>query len=227
MSQWENAPLFTREEGGLLDEGGLRLEKRNNRYAEVKKAGYRISSLINENRILFDIGLDSEHEKKNWETYLCYIDGIITDSLLQTVAASLGYLLDETEVERQPKPLFATRLELSQPDLVFEPSLEKEIVNNFYDTALSLVDDIMGMAGLIPRIAKSKEGANYIEVVRKHPELKQLREIYILRLEKVIGEAKEEANRYLHYSHLWTESRKEHLQCFLEFSRQVRKQRKI
>ena len=130
-------------------------------------------------------------------------------------------------VERQPKPLFATRLELSQPDLVFQPSLEKEIVNNFYDTALSLVDDIMGMAGLIPRIAKSKEGANYIEAVRKHPELKQLREIYILRLEKVIGEAKEEANRYLHYSHLWTESRKEHLQCFLEFSRQVRKQRKI
>ena len=193
----------------------------------MKKAGYRISSLIDENRILFDIDLDGEQEKKNWETYLCYIDGIITDSLLQTVAASLGYLLDETEVERQPKPLFATRLELSQPDLVFQPSLEKEMVNNFYDTALSLVDDIMGMAGLIPRIAKSKEGANYIEAVRKHPELKQLREIYILRLEKVIGEAKEEANRYLHYSHLWTESRKEHLQCFLEFSRQVRKQRKI
>ena len=68
-------------------------------------------------------------------------------------------------------------------------------MNNFYDTALSLVDDIMGMAGLIPRIAKSKEGANYIEAVRKHPELKQLREIYILRLEKVIGEAKEEANK--------------------------------
>ena len=223
VSQWDHAPLFTREEDGerLLNQKD-RAEKRNARYAEVKRAGIRILTLINENRILFDTDLDDEHEKRTWSTYLRYIDGIITDSLLQAVASSLGYLLDETDVEKQPKPLFATRLELSQPDLVFQPSLEKDIVNNFFDTALSLVDDIMGMAGLIPRIATSKAGGNYIETIRKHPELKRLRAIYISRLEKVIGQAKEEADKYLDYSHLWTESRKEHLQCFLEYSRQVR-----
>ena len=223
VSRWEDAPLFMRAEDGdrLLNQRD-RAEKRNARYAEVKRAGIRILTLINENRILFDTDLDDEREKRTWSTYLRYIDGIITDSLLQAVATSLGYLLDETDVEKQPKPLFATRLELSQPDLVFQPSLEKDIVNNFYDTALSLVDDIMGMAGLIPRIATSKAGANYIETIRNHTELKRLKDIYISRLEAVIAEAKEEADKYLDYSHLWTESRKEHLQCFLEFSRQVR-----
>ena len=223
VSRWDDAPLFMREEDGerLLNQRE-RTEKRNARYAEVKRTGIRILTLINQNRILFDTDLDDEDEKRKWSTYLRYIDGIITDSLLQAVAASLGYLLDETDVEKQPQPLFATRLELSQPELVFQPSLEKDIVNNFYDTALSLVDDIMGMAGLIPRIAGSKAGANYIETIRKHPELKRLRAIYISRLEKVIGQAKEEADKNLEYSHLWTESRKEHLQCFLDFSRQVR-----
>ena len=201
-------------------------EKRNARYAEVKKAGIKIMEMINENRILFDIDLDDEQEKRAWSTYLRYIDGIVTDSLLQAVATSLGYLLDETDVEMQPKPLFSTRLELSQPDLVFQPSLEKDIVNNFYDTSLSLVDDIMGMVGLIPRIAASKSGANYIETIRKHPELKRMKATFISRLETVICEAKEEADRYLDYSHLWTESRKEHLRCFLEYSRQVREQQK-
>ena len=221
MSQWDNAPLYTREDSGkgLLIQRQEREQKKAARYSEVKKAGIKVLTLINENRSLFDIDLDNEDETKAWEVYLRYIDRIITDSLLQAVASSLGFLLDETDVEKQPEPLFATQLELNQPKLVFEPSLEKEIVNNFYDTAISLVDDIMGMAGLIPRIFKA--GANYTETVSKHPELKRLRGIYISRLEKVIGQAKEEAEKYLDYSHLWTESRKEQLNFFLEFSRQV------
>ena len=193
------------------------------RYDEMTAAATKITALVKENKELFEVDLDDEVNKKAWTIYLKHIDNIVADSLLQTVAVSLGYILDETDVKKEPKPLFATRLELSQPDIVFQPSLEREMVNNFFDQAISLVEDIIGMASLVPRISIQKNaGVDYMESVKKHPELKRLRDDYINRLEKVIKKAKEKKDSYLEYSHLWLESRTEHLHYFLNYCRQVR-----
>ena len=223
ISQWEEKALFVRsdDEVGLLNLTD-RMENKSIRYIEIKEASKKITSLIRENLALFEIDLDEEGPKKAWSIYLRNIDAIVTDSLLQSVAVSLGYLLDQTDIKKKPKPLFNTKLQLSQPDVVFEPSVEREIVNNFFDMALSLVDDIMGMASLVPRIAIQKtSGTNYLETIRKHPELKRLREDYIARVEKVIQKAKDQRDKYMDFSHLWVESRKDHLYYFLNYSRQV------
>ena len=54
--------------------------------------------------------------------------------------------------------LFDVRLELSEPDIIFEPSLDTAIVNNFYDQILNIVDDVFHMTRLVPRVALPKEG---------------------------------------------------------------------
>ena len=47
--------------------------------------------------------------------------------------------------------LLQVKLELSEPDIIFEPSLDNNIVNNFYDQILELIDDVFHMTRLIPR----------------------------------------------------------------------------
>ena len=222
-SQWEEVALFVREEDGqqLLNLRD-REENKKARYAAVTKAAVRIHELVRENEKLFEVELDDANSLKNWGVYLKHIDNIVADSLLQTVAVSLGYILDETDVNQKPRPLFATRLELSQPDIVFQPSLDRDIVNNFLDQAISLVDEVMGMGALVPRISIQKNaGLDYMETVKKHPELRRLRDDYITRLEKVIKKAKEQRDSFLDYSYLWTESRQENLFYFLKYSRQL------
>ena len=63
--------------------------------------------------------------------------------LLKTVAASMSYLLDETEQAITQGILLEVRLELSEPEIIFQPSLDTNIVDNLYDRVRGWVDDIM------------------------------------------------------------------------------------
>ena len=44
-----------------------------------------------------------------------------------------GYLLDETDPSLTQGVFFEVRLELSEPDVIFVPHLDKNLVGNFYD----------------------------------------------------------------------------------------------
>ena len=57
------------------------------------------------------------------------------------MAASLGYLLDETDPALTQGVLFEIRLELSEPDVIFVPPLDKNLVGNFYDQINGYLDD--------------------------------------------------------------------------------------
>ena len=70
------------------------------------------------------------------------------------MAASLGYLLDETDPSLTQGVLFEVRLELSEPDVIFVPPLDKNLVGNFYDQMNGYLDDIFLGCSLIPRVAK-------------------------------------------------------------------------
>ena len=56
------------------------------------------------------------------------------------MAASLGYLLDETDPSLTQGVLFEVRLELSEPDVIFVPPLDKNLVGNFYDQINGYLD---------------------------------------------------------------------------------------
>ena len=108
-------------------------------------------------------------------TFSRYLDDIVSNCLLRAVAVSLGYLLDQvqppssqhfhfpflvslswpqTEEKKNPEPLFLAEMELLEPDIIFRPSLNKAIFNNFFTIFTGLIDDIFQMAELVPRIHK-------------------------------------------------------------------------
>ena len=107
----------------------------------------------------------------------------------------------QTDEKKNPEPLFLAEIELLEPDIIFRPSLNKAIFNNFFSIFIGLVDDIFKMSELVPRVYKvgqpqilqdilflQKKGlsANYLETIETHPELSSLREELIQRVEQVL-----------------------------------------
>lgn len=74
---------------------------------------------------------------------------------------SLGYLAEHMDPANQFAPLFEAQLELREPDLVFVPPLDSESPKNFSSLVQGLINDIMKMAHLIPRIATHYDYPDY------------------------------------------------------------------
>ena len=222
ISRWLEAPLYTRinqpDMEPLLDLAG-RQEAKARRWAEMEEASGKIEALIEDNEELLK---GNDVDLKYWNQYLRYIDEMVTNGLLRTIAVSLGYLLDETDQKKNPPPLFSAEMELCEPDIIFRPSLDRKIHNNFYDIILGIIDDIFNMAKLIPRVHRRKGcSSNYLDSVTDHQELRGLREELIRRVETVMEKAEEKKTSYLEFSYLWQESRKEYLHYFLTYARQL------
>ena len=222
INKWADKPLFTRVEDPkrepLLDIKA-REEVKNKRYAEIEKTSEVIGNLIGENE---DLLKGADIDFKYWNLYLRYIDEMVTNGLLKMVAVSMGYLLDHTDVKKNPAPLFSAEMELCEPNIIFRPSLDRKIHNNFHDMMLGLIDNIFSMAKLVPRVHKKKGvSSNYLDAVTEHQELKNLREQLISRVEEVMERANTSKATYLDYSYLWMESRKEYLYYFLNYARQL------
>ena len=101
---------------------------------------------------------------KNWYSYLQYIDDIVYKSILQIIATSLAYILDETDTKKNSNlsPLFDLKLELCEPDIIFQPSIDKTMVGNFFDVTSDIVNTIFEMSKLVPRIAFRKGFPSYL-----------------------------------------------------------------
>ena len=81
-------------------------------------------------------------------------------------------------------------MELCEPDIIFKPSLNKKIHNNFFVMFLGLMDDIFRQAQLVPRVHKRKgTSPNCLDTIINHPELKSLKEELIKRVELVMEKA--------------------------------------
>ena len=80
-------------------------ELKEKRYQQVSKAGTEITRLVDENQKYFQ-ALEST---ETWQAYLEYIDKIVTDGLLLSIASSIGYLLDETDATLTQGVLFEIR----------------------------------------------------------------------------------------------------------------------
>ena len=59
-----------------------------------------------------------------------YVDEIVVNGLLKSLASSVGYLLDETDPNLSQGILFEIRLELAEPDIIFRPPLDKNLQDN-------------------------------------------------------------------------------------------------
>ena len=76
--------------------------------------------------------------------------------LLKAVSSSIGFLLDQTDPNLTKTALIEIRLELSEPDVIFRPPIDSNLVGNFSDQIEGYVEDVYQMCALIPRIAAHK-----------------------------------------------------------------------
>lgn len=68
--------------------------------------------------------MESNQESKIWQDYVLFVDDIVYENILLTVGVSLGYVADQMDPINNYAPLFESRLELLDPNLIFVPSLD-------------------------------------------------------------------------------------------------------
>ena len=114
------------------------------------------------------------------------------------VASSIGYLLTETDKDNDITPLFTVNLELFDPDIIFKPSLDKTIHQNFFDTTCSIIDDVFNMVTLVPRIALPQDDPDsFLDIALENEELADMKKTLITRIETVIDEANTEKESHM------------------------------
>lgn len=81
---------------------------------------------------------------------------------LFVVVFSLGYLAEHMDPLNMLEPLFEAQLELREPDLVFVPPLDSSKSDSFLSLVQGLIEDIIQMATLIPRVSEHANSQDYM-----------------------------------------------------------------
>lgn len=218
MTMWAQAPLFIRKDGKkdatlCIEE---REERTKKRYAEIEEVAERIHRLLDENFLLFKT--ENKMNEEIWPAYVIYCDGIIHKNLLHTVGVSIAYLADNMDPANSYPPLFQSSLELQIPNLVFVPSLDPKNENSFSRLLHKLVNDIIHMSSLIPRLNKDDEHT-YQDLVLNEPDIKEMKQEILLSVDKALEEASQFCRDFERYSYLWLEDREYCMELFLTYGR--------
>lgn len=218
MTTWAQNPLFVRRDGRkdttlCVEE---REERTKKRYSEMEEVAERIHKLLEENYLLFKA--EQKMNEDVWPNYVIFCDQIIHKNLLHTVGVSIAYLADNMDPANSLPPLFQSRLELQIPNLVFIPSLDSKDENSFSRLLHKLVDDIIHMSTLIPRLDKN-EDKSYQDLILSEPDIKEMKQEILLNVEKAMEEAAQFCRDFERYSYLWLEDREYCMELFLGYGR--------
>lgn len=188
IEPWTRTPLIERKDHRkdtllALDEQAENVSKR---YADIKKAAVQIHLLLNENKILFEVPTDSCDA---WNEYVNYIDDIVIESLRKAVGCCLSYLSENMDPAGQHEPLLEAKLELREPDLYYEPSLDPDDPEGLEQLIIGILNDIMNMVTLIPRL--KADGDSYSIEIEQNDDIKAMKEEILLGVNKAVDEATE------------------------------------
>ncbi|XP_069786101.1 dynein axonemal heavy chain 17-like isoform X2 [Narcine bancroftii] len=216
MLEWSASPLF--ERGGNKKDLYLDLDGRpqmlNKRYAIVGEDGEKLHALLEENRILF-----KAEEKSSWEKYVNYVDGMVIKGFYAVVHQSLQFLLSNMESEAHITPLFEVRLELTESDIDFRPTIG--IGSEFHMLIENLMNDVYKLVGLVPRLAKHSFRKKYQIDLEEMTDLSDMREEVMSRMINIMKLAEEYKDSFDDYSYLWVDDRNEFLEEFLIYGRML------
>lgn len=171
---------------------------------------------LNENMKLF--GMESKQDNPIWMDYVAFVDSIVYDNMLFTVGISIGYLAENMEGTNNLSPLFESRLELIDPELVFVPSLNPKDPEGFNVILNLLVTDILQMSGIIPRLIPNSE-STFESLITNHPDIKEMQTEILKGVDNVIKEAADYCKNFARYSYLWLEDREFSMENFLDYGR--------
>lgn len=114
-------------------------------------------------------------------------------------------------------PLFESKLELKEPNLVFVPSLNPDEPGCFSHIIAELVSDIIKICSLIPRVASSKQ--TYAEIICANNDIKEMKNEIMQNVDDVIQKATDFCRNFDKYSYLWLEDRHANMEIFLTYGR--------
>ena len=96
------------------------------------------------------------------------------------------------ETNGHTEPLLEAKLELREPDLYYVPSLEPDDPDGLDQSAL--LDDIIGMAALVPRLKNNSIG--YAEELEEDPDIRGMKNEIMGNVVTAIEEATEFCNNF-------------------------------
>lgn len=162
--------------------------------------------------------MEEQQSTKIWQDYISFVDNIVYENLLLTVGVSLGYIAEQMDPANNYAPLFESRLELLDPDLVFVPSLDPDDPKGFINLLTVLIEDISKMSSLIVRL-KQDSTETYMEKIEKNNDISEMKLEILDGVDKVVQEAAEFCHGFERYSYLWLEDRQLCMEMFLEYGR--------
>lgn len=160
--------------------------------------------------------MEDKQDNEIWKDYVRFVDDIIYENMLFTVGISIGYLAENMDAGNNLCPLFESRLELVDPELVFVPSLNPTDPTGFNILLNQLVTDILGMAAKIPRLIPESE-KTYDDLITNHFDILEMKNEILKGVDKVIQEAADYCRNFERYSYLWLEDRLDCMENFLEY----------
>jgi len=197
-------------------------DKKMKKYNIIKADGERIHKLIAENAEF----LKADISGPNWKAYLDFVDDKIIDGLEACLKCSLSYLYENMENKPDQIPLFAAKLELQMPKMVFSPSLEAQNTNSFQNLVASILDDIFQQASLIERVSiqDSSESTDaqtnrnsYVWEMEDSSDLMSLREEIDDKVREASEQAQAHADTFQQFQNLWEDDRNQFLKQFLTY----------
>ncbi|XP_066581161.1 dynein beta chain, ciliary [Prorops nasuta] len=215
---WTKSPLIERKDHRkdtllCMEE---RSEKVAKRYAEVTKAAEEINSLVESNKSFFAIDQD---QKDAWKSYVLYVDNILMELLRKSVGCSLIFLAENMDPIGEKEPLLEAKLELRVPDLYYIPSLDSDDPDGLDQLVIGMLDDIIGMAALVPRLVIDSIG--YAEELENNPDIKGMKKEILTSVATAVEEATDFCSSFEGYAYLWLEDRTVVMQQFLQYGRQL------
>ncbi|XP_068082615.1 dynein beta chain, ciliary-like [Anabrus simplex] len=218
MEPWHKTAMFQRKDGkrDTFMDPSERVKPRRARYSEVRAAGDDIHHLLKANMKLF--GYDEDADSSRWRNYVEFVDSLVCVSLLRSLGCSLTYIVENMS---EMPPLFVVNMELHEPKVVYVPSLNRGHPQGFIHLVDSMINDIIAMASLIPRVSLTKVAVNYETEMKNHHDIVNMKREILDEVQLVTRDAIDFSIQFKRYSYLWMDDREMYLQQFLDYGRQL------
>uniref|UniRef100_A0A6I8PET2 Dynein axonemal heavy chain 11 n=2 Tax=Ornithorhynchus anatinus TaxID=9258 RepID=A0A6I8PET2_ORNAN len=217
MEAWGEQSLFSQKDSRR--ETLFSLEDKQDRFIKkyklIQEGGYKIHGLVEDNLKLFR----TKSSLDTWKIYIEFIDDIVVDGFFNAIMSDLDFFMVNTQKSLRPAPFLQIQMMLQAPEVIFKPSLEKDIGDGFYDLVEDLLCNIFKMSAQMKRIASHLEAPNYQNDMDNMFNLVEVRKKILDRVAGATSQVLEYRNSLETYSHLWVDDRIECMKQFLLYGR--------
>ncbi|MED6234546.1 hypothetical protein ATANTOWER_026276 [Ataeniobius toweri] len=212
---WSKKAMFSRKDN--KKSSLIQLESRTDyiskEYSSMKRDGDFIHQLIQVNMVLFH----ADPASKGWQSYLEYVDEVVVEGLFSYINHSLQFFVDNMESLPSQPPLFEAQLILNGSVLCFSPSIDRDAGDGLYELVEGLIGDVFKSSMNIRRVADHLSMESYQDVMEDMPDLLNLRQEIMARVDSVLKTVENDQKRFDCYTHLWQDDRAEFLRQFLTY----------